>query len=178
MDLTLKNESVIDIGKAVGDNVNSMIPKSQALVPVGATAPAVDPMPMNPFDNMMVVLQDIRDGIYSLVDKFSDSVSLQQDQIQDQAAAEDLNQVTGGQDTTEPPEATDDRSFLQKAKDKTSALMGKGGFMGLLIKGGLIAGLLVLAKGLQKYGKQIAEAVAPIIDGLKKFCILKDFMHL
>ena len=32
-----------------------------------------------------------------------------------------------------------------------------------------IAGLLLLAKGLQKYGKQIAEAVAPIIDGLKIF---------
>ena len=170
MDLTLKNESVIDIGKAVGDNVNSMIPKSQALVPAGATAPAVEPMPMNPFDNMMVVLQDIRDGIYSLVDKFSDSVSLQQDQIQDQAAAEDLAQVTGGADTAPPEDdAGDNRSFLQKAKDKTKDLMGTGGFMGLLIKGGLIAGLLVLAKGLQKYGKQIAEAVAPIIDGLKKF---------
>ena len=95
MDLTLKNESVIDIGKAVGDNVNSMIPQSQALVPAGATAPAVEPMPMNPFDNMMVVLQDIRDGIYSLVDKFSDSVSLQKDQIQDQAAAEALRFCDG-----------------------------------------------------------------------------------
>ena len=27
---------------------------------------------MNPFDSMMVVLSDIRDGIYSLVDKFSE----------------------------------------------------------------------------------------------------------
>ena len=30
---------------------------------------------MNPFDSMMVVLSDIRDGIYSLVDKFSEGVS-------------------------------------------------------------------------------------------------------
>ena len=28
---------------------------------------------MNPFDSMMVVLSDIRDGIYSFVDKFSES---------------------------------------------------------------------------------------------------------
>ena len=170
MDIELKNQSVVEIGKAVGDNVNSMIPQSQALVPAGATAPAVEPMPMNPFDSMMAVLEDVRDGVYALVDKFSDSVSLQQDQIQDQAAAEDLAQVTGGADTAPPEDdAGDNRSFLQKAKDKTKDLMGTGGFMGLLIKGGLIAGLLVLAKGLQKYGKQIAEAVAPIIDGLKKF---------
>ena len=27
MDIELKNQSVIEIGKAVGDNVNSMIPK-------------------------------------------------------------------------------------------------------------------------------------------------------
>ena len=79
MDIELKNQSVVEIGKAVGDNVNSMIPQSQALVPAGATAPAVEPMPMNPFDSMMVVLQDIRDGIYSLVDKFSEGVSLQKD---------------------------------------------------------------------------------------------------
>ena len=38
---------------------------------------------------MMVVLEDVRDGI-SLVDKFSDSVSLQKDQIQDQAMGQGL----------------------------------------------------------------------------------------
>ena len=34
MDIELKNQSVIEIGKAVGDNVNTMIPQSRALVPV------------------------------------------------------------------------------------------------------------------------------------------------
>ena len=57
--------------------------------------PAAEAMPMNPFDSMMVVLSDIRDGIYSLVDKFSESVSIQQDQRQDAAMAQDLNQVGG-----------------------------------------------------------------------------------
>ena len=174
MDIELKNQSVVEIGKAVGDNVNSMIPQSQALVPAGGgNVPTnmVDPMPMNPFDSMMAVLEDVRDGIYALVDKFSDSVSLQQDQIQDQAMAADLSQAASGEDmpAIDDADGGDDRSFLQKGKDKIKSLMGAGGLKGLLIKGGLIAGLLLLAKGLQKYGKQIAEALTPIVDGIKAF---------
>ena len=73
MEITLKDQSVIDIGKTVGDNVNSLTGgASTALVPAGggAVAPAGGiATPMNPFDSMMVVLSDIRDGIYSLVDK-------------------------------------------------------------------------------------------------------------
>ena len=127
-------------------------------------------MPMNPFDSMMAVLEDVRDGVYALVDKFSDSVSLQKDQIQDEAMAQDLAQVGGGEDTAPPEDdAGDDRSFLQKGKDKVSELMGAGGLKGMLIKGGLIFGLLGIAKLMQKYGKQIAETVAPIVDGIKSF---------
>lgn len=173
MDIELKNQSVIEIGKAVGDNVNTMIPQSQALVPAGgATAPAVvEAQPMNPFDSMMAVLEDVRDGIYTLVDKFSDSVSIQKDQIQDQAMAQDLAQVGGGDEAPAPDldDGGDDRSFMQKAKDKIGGLMGAGGLKGMLIKGGLIFGLLGIAKLMQKYGKEIAEKVAPIVDGIKAF---------
>jgi len=176
MDIELKNQSVIEIGKAVGDNVNSLAGGGGgALVPAtaGATAgpPAVVAEPMNPFDSMMAVLGDIRDGIYSLVDKFSESVSIQQDKIQDAAMAQDLSQVSDAGET-----ASDDgldpapkASFFQKAKDKVKGLLGAGGFKGLLVKGGLIFGLLGLAKLLQKYGGEIAKAVAPVIDGIKKF---------
>ena len=160
MDIELKNQSVVEIGKAVGDNVNSMVPQSQALVPAGGgpVAPAVEAMPMNPFDSMMAVLEDVRDGIYTLVDKFSDSVSIQKDQIQDQAMAQDLAQVGGGDDVApvDMDDGGDDRSFMQKAKDKIGGLMGAGGLKGMLIKGGLIFGLLGIAKLMQKYGKQIA----------------------
>ena len=172
MDIELKNQSVVEIGKAVGDNVNSMIPQSQALVPAGATAPAVEPMPMNPFDSMMAVLEDVRDGVYALVDKFSDSVSLQKDQIQDQAMAQDLAQVSqgpGGYTEDVSNEGDVEPGFLAKAKDKIGGLMGAGGLKGMLIKGGLIFGLLGIAKLMQKYGKEIAEKVAPIVDGIKKF---------
>jgi len=176
-ELTLKDESVIEIGKAVGNNVDSLTGgSSTALVPAGGggmVAPAVEAMPMNPFDSMMVVLSDIRDGIYTLVDKFSDSVSIQKDQIQDQAMAQDLAQVGGGGGEDEAPTIDDgggdDRSFMDKAKDKIGGLMGAGGLKGMLIKGGLIAGLLGIAKLMQKYGKEIAEKVAPIVDGVKAF---------
>jgi hypothetical protein len=178
MDIELKNQSVVEIGKAVGDNVNSMIPQSQALVPAGATAPAVEPMPMNPFDSMMAVLEDVRDGVYALVDKFSDSVSLQQDQIRDDAMAQDLAQVGGGEDVAPPIDDAggDDRSFLQKSKDKISELMGAGGLKGMLIKGGLIFGLLGLAKFLQKFGREIAETIVAIKDGIENgYNNVKDF---
>jgi len=176
MDIELKNQSVIEIGKAVGDNVNSLAGgASTALVPAGgggAVAPAAGiATPMNPFDSMMMVLSDIRDGIYSLVDKFSESVSIQQDARSDAAMAQDLSQVadTGEGASDESPDASPKKSFFQKAKDKMKNLMGAGGLKGMLIKGGLIFGLLGIAKLLQKYGKEIAEKVAPIVDGIKAF---------
>src|SRR5210317_1116768 len=169
MELTLKDESVIEIGRAVGNNVNSLTGGGgTSLVTVGAGAkagpPAVVAQPMNPFDSMMTVLGDIRDGIYSLVDKFSDSVSLQKDQIQDANMAQDLAQASD--EGTDPAPK---QSFFSKAKDKVKSLMGMGGFKGMLIKGGLIFGLLGIAKLLQKYGGEIAKAVTPIVDGIKKF---------
>ena len=180
MDIELKNQSVVEIGKAVGDNVNSMIPQSQALLPAGATAPDVEPMPMNPFDSMMVVLEDVRDGVYALVDKFSDSVSLQKDQIRDQAMAQDLNQVadSGKVDGIGAGEGGN-QSFFAKAKEKAKDLMGAGGFKGLLIKGGLIFGLLGIAKFLQKFGKEIADTIVAIMDGIKNgYNSIKDFFTI
>jgi len=54
-------------------------------------------------------------------------------------------------------------------KEGAANLLSKEGFIGMLIKGGLIASLLFLAKMLNTYGKQIAEAISPIVDGLKRF---------
>ena len=185
MDIELKNQSVIEIGKAVCDNVNSLAGgASTALVPAGgggAVAPAGGiATPMNPFDSMMVVLSDIRDGIYSLVDKFSESVSIQQDQRQDAAMAEDLNQVadTGKVDGVGGGEGGN-QSFFTKAKDKVKDLMGAGGIKGMLMKGGLIVGLLGLAKFLQKFGREIAETITGIIDGVKEgYNNVKDFFMI
>ena len=176
MELTLKDQSVVEIGQAVGNNVNSLAGgASTALVPAGgggAVAPAGGiATAMNPFDSMMVVLGDIRDGIYSLVDKFSESVSIQQDAKSDAAMATDLAQVgdTGEGASDEGMDPAPKQSFFSKAKDKVKGLLGAGGFKGLLVKGGLIFGLLGIAKLMQKYGKEIAEKVAPIVDGVKAF---------
>mgnify|MGYP005994988741 CR=1 FL=1 len=176
MELSLKDESVIEIGRAVGNNVNSLAGGGgSSLVPVGAGAtagpPAVVAQPMNPFDSMMTVLGDIRDGIYSLVDKFSDSVSLQKDQIQDANMAQDLAQVSdaGEGASDEGIDPAPKQSFFSKAKDKVKSLMGMGGFKGMLVKGGLIFGLLGIATMLKKYGAEIAKVVTPIVDGIKNF---------
>jgi len=175
MELTLKDQQVQEIGKAVGENVKSLGGGGKALVPSGgnAVAPAATmAQPMNPFDSMMVVLEDIRNGIHTLVDKFSDSVSIQQDMVSDQNAAADLAQAGSGEDIDPAIGGGEDEKgpgFMAKAGDKIKGLMGAGGLKGMLIKGGLIAGLLGLAVVLKKYGKQIAEAVAPIVDGVKKF---------
>src|SRR6056300_46930 len=174
--IILLYKCVIEIGRAVGNNVNSLAGGGgTSLVPAGAGAtagpPAVVAQPMNPFDSMMTVLGDIRDGIYSLVDKFSDSVSLQKDQIQDANMSQDLSQVAdaGEGASDEGADPAPKQSFFSKAKDKVKGLLGAGGFKGLLVKGGLIFGLLGIAKLMQKYGKEIAEKVAPIVDGVKAF---------
>ena len=166
-EITLKDESVIEIGKAVGTQLAISGGGGNNLT---AAAPAIA-TPMNPFESMMVVLEDIRDGIHLIADKFSDSVSIQKDQINAQEQNADLAQAGGGE--VDPAisggESEKGPGFMAKAKDKISGLMGAGGIKGMLIKGGLIAGLLGLAVVLKKYGKQIAEAVAPIVDGVKAF---------
>ena len=59
-ELTLKDESVIDIGQAVGERVQSIASAGtgNAVVPAGGAAVA-PVQPMNPFDSMMVVLEDM-----------------------------------------------------------------------------------------------------------------------
>ena len=175
MELTLKDQSVIEIGKEIGDRVGEFQSAGTALVPANQMAPAgavaAEVQPMNPFESMMAVLSDIREGIYSLVDKFSEGVSLQDKALDQQEMAADADALGATEDLKEAggDDTGDNRSFLEKGKEKVNELMNAGGLKGLLIKGGLVAGLLLLAKGLQKYGKQIAEAVTPIVDGLKKF---------
>lgn len=170
-ELTLKDQSVIEIGREIGDRVGEFQSAGTALVPAGSMAPAgavaQDVQPMNPFESMMAVLSDIRDGIYSLVDKFSEGVSLQNEALDAQEAASDAAALGSTEAGLEEGGDEEKPGFLAGAKEKAKAALG--GFKDLLIKGGLIAGLMLLAAGLQKYGKQIAEKVAPIVDGIKKF---------
>jgi hypothetical protein len=167
-ELTLKDKSVVEIGKAVGTQVATISGGGKQVGPDGGAVA----QPMNPFESMMVVLEDIRDGIHQVVDRLSDSVSIQKDAIADQNAAADLAQAGGGEDVggdIPNDEGGSDKGpgFLGKAKKKIGGLMGKGGFMGLLIKGGLIAGLVGLSFVLKKYGRKIAEFLTAGWDKLK-----------
>jgi len=171
-ELTLKDQSVIEIGKEIGDRVGEFQSAGTALVPANQMAPAgavaAEVQPMNPFESMMAVLSDIREGIYSLVDKFSEGVSLQNQALDQQEMAADAAALGATEaDIEAPDEKEKGPSFLDKAKEKAKATLGS--FKELLIKGGLIAGLLLLAKGLQKYGKEIAEKITPIVEGIKRF---------
>jgi len=188
-ELTLKDESVIEIGQSVSKGFNDLVasgksilinPAGQPLTQSAADIPAGDDfigprLPESSEENSMLsILENIRDGIMSLVDTFTESLSFQK---QEESEAERAERVAAD-DPTPPPSDEGDTgggifagamARLAKIKEGASNLLSKEGFIGLLIKGGLIAGLLLLAKGLQKYGKQIAEAVAPIIDGIKVF---------
>src|SRR5210317_1522316 len=199
-ELTLKDESVIQIGETVSKGFNDLVasgksilinPAGQPLTQSAADIPAEDDFigprmpetaadsdfigPSMPENNMMSVLESIRDGIQSLVETFAESLSFQKQEEKESERADRVSK------DDPPPPPTDDgedkkggifagaMARLSKIKEGASNLMGKGGFLGLLIKGGLIAGLLLLAKTLQKYGAQIAEKIAPIVDGIKDF---------
>jgi len=185
-ELTLKDESVIQIGESVSKGFNDLVasgksilinPAGQPLTQSAADIPTEDDFigPRMPENNMMSVLESIRDGIQSLVESFTDSLSFQKQEEKEKERADRISK-----DDPPPPPTGDEgdkkggifagaMARLAKIKEGASNLMGKGGFLGLLIKGGLIAGLLLLAKTLQKYGAQIAEKIAPIVDGIKAF---------
>jgi len=177
---TLKDESVIEIGQTVTKGFNDLVnsgksvlinPAGQPLTSGGDTGLEVEPE-RSP---VMGVLEDIRDSMQSLVETFAESLSFQK---QEEKEAERADRIS--KDDIAPPSSDDGGDTgggflagigekLASMKQGASDLMSKKGFLGLLIKGGLIAGLLLLAKGLQKYGKQIAEKLAPIVDGIKAF---------
>jgi len=188
-ELTLKDESVIQIGETVSKGFNDLVasgksilinPAGQPLTQSAADIPAGDDfigprLPESSEENSMLsILENIRDGIMSLVDTFTESLSFQKQEEKETERADRLA-------ATKPP-SSDDKSgdtskgIFASAMEKFAAikegaanLLSKEGFIGMLIKGGLIASLLFLAKIVNTYGKQIAEAISPIVDGLKRF---------
>jgi len=175
-ELTLKDESVIQIGESVSKGFNDLVTSGKSIL----INPAGQPLSQSAADipteenSMLSILENIRDGIMSLVDTFTESLSFQK---QEESEAERADRLA----STKPP-SSDDKSgdtskgIFASAMEKFAAikkgaanLLSKEGFIGMLIKGGLIASLLFLAKMLNTYGKQIAEAISPIVDGLKRF---------
>lgn len=184
-ELTLKDESVLQIGESVSKGFNDLVNTGKSILinPAGQplTSSASDIAepgnfigPRMPENNMLSVLESIRDGIQSLVESFADSLSFQK---QEERETERANRVSAAS-VPEPTDVGGDTTGgifagamerLAKIKKGATDLLSKEGFIGLLIKGGLIAGLLLLAKTLNKYGEEIAKTILPIVDGLKDF---------
>ena len=165
-ELTLKDESVIQIGETVSKGFNDLVASGKSILinPAGQplTQSAADIPTENDFigprlpesseeNSMLSILENIRDGIMSLVDTFTESLSFQKQEEQEQERQERISA-----DDPTPPEDTGgdtSKSIFASAMEKFAAikegaanLLSKEGFIGMLIKGGLIASLLFLAK--------------------------------
>ncbi len=200
-ELTLKDESVLQIGKSVANSFEGLASSGKAML-IGPPMPmnndsdiSGDNVPATSGDNVPVTMGGDNEpemekpasiGIFeSIREKISEMVSVLSANFafDKKVAAEDdvMDRVEQAQDTEMGKEdegpgmlAKIGDSFKSKfaalgesAKEKTKALAG--GLGSMLMKGGLIFGLLLLAKGLQKYGKEIAEKLTPIVDGIKAF---------
>src|SRR6056300_51627 len=191
-EITLKDESVLAIGNTIANSFKGIesTGKSLVTIPKNNLVPdVIEPKTENILtknendidevdrnQNIIVsLLQNISDGIGNLVNIFTESLSFQKQEEKEQERAERLvaDDVPMDVPSDEPG---DDRSIFRKAMDKIASikesatdLLSKEGIVGLLIKGGLIASLIALAKFLEKYGKLVAEALTPIIDGVKRF---------
>lgn len=158
-ELTLKDESVIDIGNALGERVSALTSTSNALVPVGGAGVGAIAQPMSPVDSMRAIFEDIRDGIYQLVDKFSDGVALQKQEMAMDEQQQDLAAVGATEELKEDTGPTMGDRFREKMEQAGPALSAAG----------FLAGFLLLAATLKKYKTQIAETITPFVDGISGF---------
>ena len=157
-EIVLKNESVVEIGEVISSKVQQLLPAPSN---TGGGAG-----PMTPFESMLTVLQDIRDGIHGLVDKFSDNISIQKEQIQAKETEADLAAVGQTEEQKEQKPG-----FLDSMREKAEAIQPA------LESAAFAAGLLALAFFLQKYAKDIAGVIAPLAEGVGKFVGgVKDFV--
>ena len=172
MDIALKDESVIQIGKEIGQQVSGVIKTGTSLsvVPQRPQLPAGEVQTLDPQDApqnpALELLTQIRDGILDLVDAFTAGVNLQQEQNQTDLQQDALDQAGSGEDDLQPLEEESGPSRFDAIKER-----GKKAMMGLkelLIKGALIGGLLAIGKFIGTYAEKIAEYLTPVVDGFKR----------
>ena len=189
-ELTLKDESVLEIGKSVSQSFEGLAKTGKSLLvmpsgqPLEVKADDVEVLDKEPQKGAaQVIFENIRDGINKLVEVFTSSFAFQKQE----AAEEDLQQRVSEAQATEIAKEDDgtDRSFFtQEFKDKISELTAGikertmaifGGFGNMLKKGGLLALLLVFALNINKFSGQIGETLKPILEGFKRaFNSLKE----
>ena len=185
-ELTLKDESVLQIGKSVANSFEGLASSGKAMLlgPTGQPlnnsssvgGPEEDsgmekPASIGIFESIREKISDMV-GILAANFAFDKKVAAEEslDARVDQAQSTETDKEDSGPGMlSNIADSFKDKisSLGEAAKEKTMALAG--GLKGMLVKGGLIFGLLALATMFKKYGKEIAEVLTPIVDGIKTF---------
>src|SRR6056300_779630 len=181
-ELTLKDESVIQIGESVSKGFNDLVASGKSILinPTGQplVSKADDISPTDDFigprlpesSPIMDLLGSIRDGIMSLVDSFTESLSFQK---QEEREAERAARVSAD-DPVKKDEGTGilTNSFMEAMKNRVASVKKFttgffGIFSGLFGKAALFGLLIAFAMNLDKFSGKISEVTKPIIEGLK-----------
>ena len=194
-ELTLKDESVIQIGESVSKGFNDLVasgksilvnPAGQPLTRSAADIPAEDDFigPRLPETSeqsgVMGVLENIRDGIMSLIDTFTESLKFQK---QEEKEAERAQRVSA--DDVPPPPSTEGTGlFTDKFKEGLKNRVNDvkkftagffGIFKGLFGKAALFGLLIAFAMNLDKFSGDLKPTFEKIINGFKAaFTSLKE----
>jgi len=182
-ELTLKDESVIQIGESVSKGFNDLVASGKSILINPAGQPLVskadDISPTDDFigprlpesSPIMDLLGSIRDGIMSLVDSFTESLSFQK---QEERESERAARISADDPTPKPDEGTGffTKSFMDGMKERVDSVKKFtagffGIFKGLFGKAALFGLLIAFALNLDKFSGKITEVTKPIIEGLK-----------
>jgi len=182
-ELTLKDESVIQIGESVSKGFNDLVASGKSILinPTGQplVSKADDISPTDDFigprlpesSPIMDLLGSIRDGIMSLVDSFTESLSFQK---QEERESERAARISADDPTPKPDEGTGffTKSFMDGMKERVDSVKKFtagffGIFKGLFGKAALFGLLIAFALNLDKFSGKITEVTKPIIEGLK-----------
>ena len=182
-ELTLKDESVIQIGESVSKGFNDLVASGKSILinPTGQplVSKADDISPTDDFigprlpesSPIMDLLGSIRDGIMSLVDSFTESLSFQK---QEERESERAERISADDPAPPPDEGTGffTKSFMDGMKERVDSVKKFtagffGIFKGLFGKAALFGLLIAFALNLDKFSGKITEVTKPIIEGLK-----------
>jgi hypothetical protein len=182
-ELTLKDESVIQIGESVSKGFNDLVATGKSILinpagqPLVSKADDISPTddfigPRQPESSpVMDLLTSIRDGIMSLVDTFTESLTFQK---QEESEAERAARISADDPTPAPDEGTGffTKSFMEGMKERVDSVKKFtagffGIFQGLFGKAALFGLLIAFALNLDKFSGKITEVTKPIIEGLK-----------
>src|SRR5210317_285872 len=197
-ELTLKDESVIQIGESVSKGFSDLVASGKSILINPAGQPLVskadDISPTDDFigprlpetgavtndfigpqlpesSPVMDLLGSIRDGIMSLVDTFTESLSFQK---QEERESERAERISADDPAPPPDEGTGffTKSFMEGMKERVDSVKKFtagffGIFKGLFGKAALFGLLIAFALNLDKFSGKITEVTKPIIEGLK-----------